>query len=179
MAKHKLPDQKLLLNLFTYNPISGKCFWNIRSYDMYDHEGMCDKFNNQYAGKELIENIQNGYIKLTYKGITYPLHRCIWKQVYGTDPDIVDHIDGNIHNNALINLRNVSTELNNKNTKKYITNKTDIVGVSWHKKYQKWQAYINVNKKLKILGQFVDINDAINARKSAEKEYGYHENHGR
>ena len=46
-------------------------------------------------------------------------------------------------------------------------------GVYWNKKSKKYQASISVDKKLKHLGLFNTINEAIDARKKAEKKYWY------
>ena len=35
------------------------------------------------------------------------------------------------------------------------------------------------NNKRINLGNFIELKDAIDARKKAEKKYGYHENHGK
>ena len=48
----------------------------------------------------------------------------------------------------------------------------------WRKDKRKWQAKIRVNKKFIHLGYFNDILDAELARKKAEEEYGFHDNHG-
>ena len=44
-------------------------------------------------------------------------------------------------------------------------------GITWHKKAQKWQAYIKINNKNKYLGLYDDIQDAIKAREEAEEKY--------
>ena len=49
--------------------------------------------------------------------------------------------------------------------------KSGHVGVAWHKGHQKWIAYITVSGKQKYLGVFNDLEDAIAARKKAEKEF--------
>jgi hypothetical protein len=50
--------------------------------------------------------------------------------------------------------------------------------VCWKKRVSKWLASISINGKRKHLGYFKDIDDAIEARKNANIEYGYHANHG-
>lgn len=56
---------------------------------------------------------------------------------------------------------------------------TGVTGVSYSKRDDVFIAYIGVNKKTKVLGRFKTIKDAAEARKAAEAELGYHENHGR
>ena len=41
-----------------------------------------------------------------------------------------------------------------------------------------WQARIKVNGKTLSIGYYKDIVAASNARKAAEKKYGFHQNHG-
>lgn len=57
----------------------------------------------------------------------------------------------------------------NRNQRKRKDNASGIPGVSISS--GKWQASIGVNKKKIYLGKFTDINDAIRARKEAEKRY--------
>lgn len=44
-------------------------------------------------------------------------------------------------------------------------------GVSWDNKNKKWKAQIAINKKDIYLGEFININEAIKARKEAEEKY--------
>lgn len=50
-------------------------------------------------------------------------------------------------------------------------NTSGFVGVSFNKRQNKWVAYISKDCKMRFLGTFANIDDAISARKSAEKEY--------
>lgn len=57
--------------------------------------------------------------------------------------------------------------------KKNKNNSSGYNGISWSKQTSKWRAYINFRRKQYSLGSYDKIEDAINARKSAEKEiYG-------
>lgn len=49
-------------------------------------------------------------------------------------------------------------------------NTSGVKGVSWNKKREQWQAYINLAGKRHHLGWFADKKDAIEARKQAEEE---------
>jgi hypothetical protein len=53
-----------------------------------------------------------------------------------------------------------------------------VEGVSWYGRYSKWVARIKINGKYKFLGYFTDIDEAIIARKEANIEHEFHENHG-
>lgn len=48
---------------------------------------------------------------------------------------------------------------------------TGLKGVSWHKKFKRWQAVIHVNGKLQYLGRFVDIRDAARTYNDAALKY--------
>lgn len=86
--------------------------------------------------------------------------------------DIVDHINHNkLDNRTSCNLRIVTKGENIKN--KLIPrsdNTSGCTGVSWDKRRQKWIASISIGKgKKKYLGQYAMLEDAIKARKDAEK----------
>jgi hypothetical protein len=66
-----------------------------------------------------------------------------------------------------------------KNMKTKKSNKTGVNGVSVSSKSGRYCAYISVNGESKNLGHFKTIDEAALARKDAEKEHGFHENHGR
>lgn len=52
-------------------------------------------------------------------------------------------------------------------------NQTGLKGVSWHTRFKKWQATIQVNGRKLYLGRFIDIRDAANAyNEAALKHYG-------
>lgn len=44
-------------------------------------------------------------------------------------------------------------------------------GISWHKNKKCWIAQIGLNGKLKYLGIFKNLDDAINTRLEAEQRY--------
>jgi len=50
-------------------------------------------------------------------------------------------------------------------------NKSGCKGVSWNEKSKKWEANITIFKKREYLGQFENLDDAIEARKKAENKY--------
>ena len=58
-----------------------------------------------------------------------------------------------------------------KNGTLFKTNRSGCRGVSWNNRSQKWQATIKIHGKQIYLGLHEDLNEAIAARKKAEKEY--------
>ena len=73
--------------------------------------------------------------------------------------------------NRKSNLEIKTASQNNINSSMYLNNTSGIKGVSWNKRLEKWNAYIQINKKRIHLGYFIDKEDAIQARKAAELKY--------
>lgn len=85
----------------------------------------------------------------------------------------IDHIHGNKtrNDNRKSNLR-IATPSQNMMNKPLLKNNTSgITGVSWNKRKGKWESYITIDNKRKGLGYFTNFDDAIEARKAAEKKY--------
>jgi hypothetical protein len=122
----------------------------------------------------------NGYRVVRVDTVLFGEHRLVFTLTTGGWPlDDIDHIDGNGSNNRIENLRDVTRQVNRKNTRQLDSNTSGICGVGWHKAESKWRADIVVNFKSKHLGFFTHIEDAIAARKAAETKFGFHPNHGR
>ena len=121
-----------------------------------------------------------GYMSANIDKKMYLIHRLVWLYINGSFPKgFIDHIDGNKQNNSIDNLRDVTPEESNKNLPTPTDNTSGVIGVSWSNHGNMWLARINNNKKTVNLGYFKDFEDAVSARKQAEVNYGYHENHGR
>ncbi len=87
--------------------------------------------------------------------------------------ECVDHIDNNRLNNKLENLRWATNQENSQNRQISIKNTSGYKGVSFHKRHNKWCAYIKINKKLINLGSYLLKEDAIRARcKKAQELFG-------
>lgn len=91
-------------------------------------------------------------------------------------PNCIDHIDHDGLNNKWYNLRNTTRAENQKNRRLQANNTSGITGV--YRYGNKWVARIKVNRIQINIGTYADFSDAVYARKSAEKEHGFHENHG-
>ena len=119
------------------------------------------------------------YRYLSIDGHKFLSHRVIWLMCSGIYPEMeIDHIDGDGLNNRISNLRHVSHSENQKNSRKQSNNTSGVSGVHWNKTANMWQARIKVNGKTLSIGYYKDIIAASNARKAAEKKYGFHQNHG-
>ena len=84
----------------------------------------------------------------------------------------IDHINLSKLDNRQCNLRYVNNLENSHNRRcLYRHNTSDIKGVSWHKKMQRWTANIRVHYRLIWLGDFDTKGEAEKARKEAELKY--------
>lgn len=114
------------------------------------------------------------------KGKHVRYHVLAWVIYHGCRPSgVIDHINGDILDNRLSNLRDVSYSLNSKNQKLRKTSSTKIMGVSWHKSSKRWQVRIVIQGKRIHVGTYTDFFEACCIRKSLELKHHYHLNHGR
>ena len=131
----------------------------------------CQKRN---IGKQIGTPDKNGYLRThARQGHKVSCHRIIFFMFNGYLPEYVDHIDGNLENNRIENLREATICQNMQNCKLSIANKTGIKGVHWQKSMNKWAAGIRENKRWQNIGYFSHIFEAACARRSAElSHYG-------
>lgn len=181
MAKYnKLPTQEYLKQCLNYDPETGLLYWKERPREHFKTLRAFGMWNARYSGKEAFCRINTGgYLCGELDYINYFAHRLIWKIWYGTEPKQILHSNGNRRDNRISKLSEGTNQDNQKDTKKRENNTSGITGVSWNKFKKRWVAYICIDKNLKHLMQSTDFFEACCARKSAERKYGFHENHGK
>jgi hypothetical protein len=103
-----------------------------------------------------------------------------WAISYGAWPQgQIDHINGDRGDGRLCNLNDVSQSQNDKNSARQKNNTSGVIGVSFDKSRKRWFAYAYDAKSRRVfLGRFRNFDDAVEARKKAEKQCGYAKNHG-
>ncbi len=171
--------ENIIHKLLDYEPETGHLFWRPRTPDLCRTEQECMGWNRRYAGKRCFKGIEgNGYHLGTIYGKSYYAHRVIWLMQTGEWPEQIDHINGVRTDNRFHNLRNVTHLGNGRNQRMNMLNTSGVVGVCWDKRHQKWRARIKINGRNKQLGQFSDFNEAVKVRKDAERQHGFHPNHG-
>jgi hypothetical protein len=85
----------------------------------------------------------------------------------------IDHINNKKSDNCLFNLRFVTNQENAFNSSISSRNTSGVKGITWHKKANKWQAQIILNRRCIHLGLYENIEDAKIARQNKAKElYG-------
>src|SRR6056297_1350980 len=136
--KIPVPEQDYLMKIFSYESSTGNLIWNYRPDRL-------PVWNKSWSGKIAGSRSNSGYINVGIDGKLYRAHRVIWKLLYGTDPDSIDHINGDVSDNRIENLRDVNHQDNHKNRFKYKTNKSGVTGVMFNKRAGKWIARIGVD----------------------------------
>jgi len=175
-----LPSPEMLRKLLRYDPETGKLFWRERCARIEPRQHTRNTFNKQFAGKEAFTATTNNYKVGRINDVLYKAHRVILAMHNGEWPNgPVDHINGIRFDNRTSNLRIVDHLGNARNTKMPSHNTSGVIGVHWYRAYKKWSAHITVQRKTKCLGYFEKKEDAVAARKKAEREIGFHKNHGR
>lgn len=159
-------SQSELKSRLDYDPQTGKFIWK--------------RAKSQWRGREAGMISVFGYRTISLKCQPCPAHRIAWVMAYGKDPiGEIDHINGDRSDNRLCNLRCVTSTENARNSRISKSNTSGVQGVSWYARSKKWLAQIRVNGRLLHLGYFETLDEAKQARLSANIKYGFHPNHGR
>ncbi|QIG65918.1 HNH endonuclease [Ochrobactrum phage vB_OspM_OC] len=174
--------QEILKEFIDYNPETGICKWKPRDVKWFSagntsSEANCSAWNKKFAGKKISTVNGSGYITVKIFDKRYICHRLIWFLVTGEWPDVIDHINGIRTDNRWSNLRNVSGLENNKNMKTFSNNTSGHRGIS--KSRNKWKVEISSDGVKHYLGVYTNFDEAVQVRLNAEKQFDFHENHGR
>ena len=175
-----LPTREILQQRFEVR--KGRLFFKEIPLDFFgasaDSQAKAFLHNADLAGTLVPIGTRNKYYSVGVDGYSYLLHRVIWKMAHGTEPEAIDHIDGDSRNNQIGNLRAANSDVNGKNLALNCNNKSGKMGVL-RAASGNWTATIGHNGERVSLGTFDSFEAAVAAREAAEKKYGYHENHGR
>lgn len=160
-------DIALLRSVLEYR--DGQLFWKTR----------IDRRGQTMPGKPAGSlHKEYGYVFVSVRKQAWAVHRVVWLLHHDSLPGQIDHINGNPADNRIENLRVVSVAENARN-RRAGKGSSGHLGVRWSKNSYSWVARITLNGKLHHLGCFRTVEEAIQARKMAEVEMGFHPNHGR
>lgn len=176
MADSDLPSPSELRKLLGYDPETGSLHWLLRP-GLTRGERF---FNTRFAGKKaLTSRGDKGYLLGSICDRDAKAHRVAWAIYHGQWPEgMLDHINGDRADNRIANLRVVSVVENGRNAKRPANNTSGAVGVGWVKAKRRWRSMVKVGGRDIYLGLFEKFADAVEARKDAEKRYGFSDRHG-
>ena len=113
-----------------------------------------------------------GYLNISGLSRKVKAHRLAWLYVHGVWPkEHLDHINKVRHDNRISNLREATNQQNMQNASTRTDSISRQAGVVWWKRDSNWRARIRHNYKDIHLGYFTTIEEAVAARKAAEKLY--------
>lgn len=181
-------DVDLMRSVLDYDPDTGILTWKEREANSKEDKIFNSRWANKRAGscgackKRPHYTTRRLCFSRNGKKKKFMEHRVIWCIYYGSDiPEgmQIDHVNGDSCDNRINNLRLVNNADNAKNQSIRYNSTSGVLGVNFSKREQRWKARIMVNRRAIYLGTFTNKEDAIEARKKAEIDYGFHENHGR
>ena len=182
MSYSSAPDltPEILHELLDYNVETGVLRWKARPTKYFKTKRAFSVWNKRFANKRAFTSKnESGYFQCTILGRGgYRAHRVIWFMMTGSWPEQIDHINGNRTDNRWCNLRSVTAAENCQNSKRRRDNTSGVTGVCWNNKAG-WRVRISVNGQNKHLGYFDTFEAACEMRSVAERNYLFHENHGR
>jgi hypothetical protein len=126
------------------------------NYDAETGNFICKKSRGRLKVGDIAGNKNHdGYmrIKINYK--LYQSHILVWIYVYGKKPkNEIDHINRIRNDNRLCNLREATKSQNSLNRTIFKKTTSELKGVTFNKKCNKWQAQAKLNNKSYYLGIF-------------------------
>lgn len=162
---------------------TGRLYWRERPMAMFAGKNPRRAgvtWNKRWAGKEAFTTLRpDGYWASTVFAKHYLAHRVVWAMVHGAWPEAdLDHVNHDRADNRPSNLRDVDHQTNHRNQNRRKNNTSGVMGVYWQKNRKTWNATIFVDGVSIHQGAFQTYDAAVSARRAAEREYGFHENHG-
>jgi hypothetical protein len=149
-------------------------FRNIEGFDDY----MVSNFGNvknDKKNKKLKQHDSHGYRRVCLNGKKYSVHRLVALAFIENPLNklFIDHVNNDRSDNRVENLRYVTNQENSFNSSLSKRNTSGSKGISWDKTNRKWQVHIQIDNITIYLGRYVNIEDAIEARrKKATECYG-------
>lgn len=159
--------QALLKEYLDYDPKTGHLTW-IKKPSKRSNI-------NERAGSLIPKS---GYRSITLFGKSYAEHHVVWFWNKGYWATMLDHEDQKRDNNKISNLKEVTAFENAQNRQRRKGTKVEEAGIWFNRKRQRYVAEITVHGKKVFQQTFVNVEDAITARRAKLKELGFGINHG-
>ena len=158
MQIRPLPSLERLREVFEYRPDEGEIY----------------RRSSRWRGKkgEKAGGITPaGYRFALVDGLSYQVHRIIWKMHYGTDPiNHIDHKDSDTTNNRIENLREATVSENLCNQRLRRDSKTGVKGLSYsteRNRVKRWRAVLMIRGRYVQVGRFHTKEEAVGALNEA------------
>lgn len=169
MKAKPIPDVGYLLQCFKYQ--DGALYWLERPLEHFKnkqtHAMWNAKFSTKRAGRQMSGKVP--YWQIGLDGKRYLEHRMI-AAIHGISVDNnIDHRDRNGANNLPSNLRPATQSQNTKNNSGW-KKKVSPCGVH-QRSNGTWVAYVRAVGRLKHLGTFPTMEEALVVRRQAERTY--------
>lgn len=136
--------------------------------DIDDYQKLIDFDRYWFVRKTIVNGRKEPYVVAKYKNKEIKLHNFLMNP---KENEVVDHINGDVTDNRKSNLRITNKYRNAQNRKIPSNNTSGVKGVNFNKGMGKWVARIGYFGKRIHLGAFDNFEDAVKARKEAEKKY--------
>lgn len=161
MKARPLPPIEVFKEHFNYDPVTG-VFTHRKS-----RQGCLVGMLAGYAEK-------SGRLRLCVGGKRYLASRVAFLWVHGFCPDIVDHEDRDVTNNASWNLREATHSQNNWNSSGHSDKSSGLPkGIRLSRNGKKFRVTIQIDKHRFDIGSFSSLEEAISARNlTAAKHHG-------
>lgn len=172
-----LPNQDFLKECFDYIFATGQLIWRMRPQHHFTDSRTMNAVNARFAGEVAGHyHKSNGYLEIRFDKRLYKGHRLIYKLLTGEDPTgLLDHIDGDVSNNKIENLREATSQENARNANKRPGKgraTSQYKGVNKHR--LKWITTLTINdNEVKIIKKFdTEIEAALCYDELAKQYYG-------
>ena len=176
-------DPAYLRRILLYDPSTGRLTWRERGPELFDCEDryvqqVMKGWNSRYAGKPALvqTGTNNRYLQGLIGGVGVMSHRAAWMIYHGTPiPNglQIDHINGDVTDNRIGNLRLATPQQNTFNSPGQPNSASRYKGVSWLSKAGRWRASVKVKGRFKELGLYATQEEAHSAYMAAtEKLHG-------
>jgi hypothetical protein len=115
---------------------------------------------------------KHGHRRVQHQGRRVLAHRLAWFLTHGSWPTLdIDHINGDPADNRIVNLREVTRQVNIQNQRKAQRNaRANLLGVHWNAGNKKWRACITTGGKRTHLGLFETAEAAHEAYVQAKRK---------
>lgn len=164
-SKNNITQDKLK-SLIEYNQETGIFKWKVKISYLVSPGDIAGTTN------------RSGYIVIKISGKGYKAHRLAWLYVHGRWPkEHLDHINHKRDDNRICNLREVSAIENSRNISPSTKNKSGVRGVFLLHNGKYLVKFMRLGKSIHV-GRFDTLEEAVEARRKALVDNGFHENHG-